>query len=133
MTMLQMSQTHYDDVLRWVRRAYPREGCGFLAGRDGMVEHHLPVNNVAAQPDRFRMAPREQVDALLWVTRAELEVVAIYHSHPHGPAQPSALDGADLTFPDVLQLIISLRRHRPVARAFAWRDDRFVAVPFDVT
>ena len=131
--MLRIKRTDYVDVLLQLRRAHPREGCGFLVGRNGVVERHLPIPNVAARPDRFRMAPRRQVEALLAVARAGQEIVAIYHSHPQGPAWPSARDGSDLTFPDALQLIVSLRRRdRPVARAFAWRQDRFVPVPLQI-
>lgn len=36
------------------------------------------------------------------------QLLAIFHSHPHAPAQPSATDLEYALYPDVLNLIISL-------------------------
>ena len=48
-----------------------------------------------------------------------LELIAIYHSHPDGPARPSATDVANAYYPDTVQLIISLAdRARPSVRTF---------------
>ena len=128
-----MTRADFEDVLERLRQVYPREGCGFLTGRAGVVERHFPIRNVAAQAHRFRMAPQEQVAALLAAAQAGHEVVAIYHSHPHGPARPSTRDEAEVTFPDAFQLIVSLRQwDRPMARAFAWRGNRFVSVPLHI-
>jgi proteasome lid subunit RPN8/RPN11 len=77
----------------------PIEACGLLVGIDepaGLrVAEILPAPNVEAAPDRFEIDPH-----LLFAThrrlRAEpdLRLLGHYHSHPGGPARPSATDRA---------------------------------------
>jgi hypothetical protein len=57
-----------------------------LAGREGKTEIVLPVTNVDHSPYRFRMHPAEQVRSLMAIEAMGLELLAIYHSHPEGPA-----------------------------------------------
>ena len=35
-------------------------------------------------------------------------MIGFYHSHPHSPAEPSAADVAEATYPGALYLIVSL-------------------------
>jgi [CysO sulfur-carrier protein]-S-L-cysteine hydrolase len=44
--------------------------------------------------------------------------VAIYHSHTHTEAFPSATDVERATYPDAVYLIVSLQEPEPVIRAF---------------
>lgn len=77
--------------------AYPGECCGLLVGfqhKNGVheVKRVTPSRNLGKAPDRFEIDPQLWVD----VTRAHrggaTRVVGLYHSHPDGPAQPSAID-----------------------------------------
>jgi proteasome lid subunit RPN8/RPN11 len=51
------------------------------------------------------MSPQEQLQTMLAFDRQGWQVVAIYHSHPHGPLQPSPSDLAEWTYPDALCMI----------------------------
>ncbi len=95
------------------RASAPEETCGILAGTlaDGQrrVEAHHSVENVADRPrSRYEFDPREQLERLEAVEAAGHEVVGFYHSHPRGPAEPSATDAALATWPDRSYVVVSL-------------------------
>src|SRR5258708_11099390 len=77
--------------------AYPGECCGLLVGRalpGGAVEVtrvHASAN-LGKQRDRFEIDPRLWVDLSRALGKGPQRVVGLYHSHPDGPAQPSAVD-----------------------------------------
>jgi proteasome lid subunit RPN8/RPN11 len=48
--------------------------------------------------------------------------VAVYHSHPRSPAEPSQTDINLAQYPDWRYLIVSLRDERPEIRAWRIRD-----------
>jgi proteasome lid subunit RPN8/RPN11 len=82
-----------------VEEMAPEEACGLLSGADGRVLDVHPVENAEHSPVRFRMAPAEQVGAMLAIERRGCALVAIYHSHPQGPSGPSAADLAEAAYP----------------------------------
>jgi proteasome lid subunit RPN8/RPN11 len=53
-----------------------------------------------------------------------LELVAIYHSHPAGPEEPSATDVAHALYPEAAAIICSLSGPQPRLRAFSIVDDQ---------
>ncbi|WP_127478193.1 M67 family metallopeptidase [Sulfurivermis fontis] len=86
-----------------------QEICGLIGARDGTPQTVYPVANVAAERDRlFAMDPQQQIDAMRRMRENDETLFAIYHSHPHAPAVPSALDLAQAAYPEVLYLIVSL-------------------------
>lgn len=94
-----------------VHACLPEEACGLLGGRfDGTkatVKVVIPVENVLHSPVRFRMDPREQLQAFNRLDDLGLELVGIFHSHPTGPDAPSATDLAEFYYPGVAFLIWS--------------------------
>ena len=89
------------EVARWA----PEEACGLAAGRPGLVEQIYPVANRLHSSTRFEMDPLEQLRAFQEIEAAGLELVAIYHSHPLGPPNPSPTDLAEFAYPGVIYLI----------------------------
>ena len=85
----------------------PEEACGMLAGLEGRVTTTIPITNGLHSPARFQMDPREMLAAFQRIERAGEELVAIYHSHPRGPAFPSATDQAEFAYPGTIYLIWS--------------------------
>jgi len=84
------------------------EVCGFVVRRGDGCEVR-PVRNVAADPTcRFEMDPGGMVEAFRHAREDGEEILAIYHSHPTGPAAPSALDQELAYYPDLPYLVISL-------------------------
>jgi proteasome lid subunit RPN8/RPN11 len=76
-----------------------REAVGLLAARAGRGRRaawacaYLPLANRAADPARrFEVTAADMAQALSVARRRKLVAVAVVHSHPVGPARPSALD-----------------------------------------
>ncbi len=119
MTSLTLSHALLDEMLAHVAGLWPEEACGLVAGRDGRAVRLYPVENVHHSPVAYEMEPVQQVRAMIAMEEEGLELIAIYHSHPHGPARPSPTDVANAYYPDAAQIIISLAdRQRPGVRAF---------------
>lgn len=117
---LVIKRSDYVAMLDHLRATYPLEACGLLAGRAGRVERLYPVDNALRSPHAYEMEPRQQLQAMLDLEDAGWELLAIYHSHPHGPPEPSATDVARAYYPEALHVIVSLAdRRRPAVRAFA--------------
>lgn len=82
-------------VLEEARRAAPHEACGILFGRAGRVERARLCANVHPDPERhFEIDPKALIDAYRAERGGGAQVVGYYHSHPEGPAHPSATDRA---------------------------------------
>lgn len=130
---LTLSRSLYALVLDHLRTVYPEEGCGFIAGRDGVAQAVYPVENRLHSPVAYEMDPRQQVETMLAIADAGLEVIGIYHSHPQGPAGLSASDLASITYPQAWQLIISFARpEAPAAGLFAVENGRVEPVTLNI-
>jgi proteasome lid subunit RPN8/RPN11 len=94
-------------ILDHIESVLPEEGCGFLIGEGLIPEKAIAVTNRLHSPVRFEMEPVEQIRAMIWAEDNGMEIVAIYHSHPAGPAVPSPTDLAEFMYPGVASLIVS--------------------------
>jgi len=104
------------EVRLWqhARSSAPQECVGVLGGwpvgAGWQAQALYPLTNVAAAPEREYLAdPLELLRALKVMQAESLELVAIYHSHPSGPAQFSRTDRARAAY-DVPYLIADLSR-----------------------
>jgi proteasome lid subunit RPN8/RPN11 len=86
------------------------EVCGLIgADHQGMPLSCYPVGNNAETPiSRFSLEPSQQIAAMKQMRDKQETLFAIYHSHPHAPAEPSANDIAQASYPEAFHLIISL-------------------------
>lgn len=76
--------------------AYPEEGCGLLLGRDRRVAEAWPLTNIAPRArDHYECDPLEYLAAERRADEAGLKVMGIWHSHPDGAPEPSAVDLRD--------------------------------------
>lgn len=99
------------------------EICGLLGCHGGIPVRLLPVENCLHSPHRFEMDSKGLIDAMRSLRAADLELGAIYHSHPYAPAYPSVRDLEENRYPEVIHLIISLEgRTDQGIRAFRLRD-----------
>jgi [CysO sulfur-carrier protein]-S-L-cysteine hydrolase len=118
---LRLERAVYEAMLCHLEAVYPQEGCGLLAGHwsDRTATALYAIVNQATNPQtQFLMLPSQQIAAFLEIEAAGMDLLAIYHSHPHGPATPSAADMVQAYYPDVLQLVVSLAPRQPSLRAF---------------
>lgn len=114
-------------ILSHARAGYPGEVCGLVGrNRAGVLVAALPVQNDAVLSQcRYHMEPTSLYAAFTSLEANEWDLAAIYHSHPHSEAFPSAVDMAEAfedgqpLYPDCLYLILSLADPAaPVLRAF---------------
>ncbi len=132
MQTLTLSHALLDEMLSHVIGLWPEEACGLVGGLDGRAARLYPVENTRHSPVAFEMEPLQQIKAMLAMEAEGLELIAIYHSHPDGPARPSATDVANAYYPDAVQLIISLAdRARPSVRAFTIVDGTVAEVGWE--
>ena len=132
MTPLILPHALLNEMLIHVSGLWPEEACGLIGGRDRQAVRLYPVENVRHSPVAFEMEPLQQIKAMLAMEAEGLELIAIYHSHPNGPARPSATDVANAYYPDAVQLIISLAdRARPSVRAFTIVDGTVAEVGWE--
>jgi proteasome lid subunit RPN8/RPN11 len=107
----------------------PLECVGLLAGRvepaepgvpAGRVTRHYPLVNELASPVEYHCGDRSLFDAHKDMRRQGLDLLAIYHSHPTSPPEPSRKDlERNWHGPDVVHLIVSLTTDPPTLRG--WR------------
>jgi proteasome lid subunit RPN8/RPN11 len=122
-------------ILAHAQAGYPAEVCGLVAGRPAPSAPPSPnPPGVEGAREAVRLYPGRNVSPTPLVayeldveTLAQqiafaddgLELVAIYHSHPHGPETPSPTDIARAWYPEAVYLIVSLADPgRPVLRGF---------------
>jgi proteasome lid subunit RPN8/RPN11 len=113
-------------IVAHARATLPDECCGLLLGRGSRVDYALPVANVAASPTRFQLDPRAHIDVrrILRNLAPALEIVGVYHSHPHGDAQPSSTDVREAAYRNWLHVIVGLAGSRSSLGAFRIRSGR---------
>lgn len=90
-----------------VQQALPEEACGVLGGPPGQVAQVFCVENSYHSPVAYFMDPAGQVAAMIAIEEAGWEIVGIFHSHPAGPAQPSATDVAQAYYPEAVYVILA--------------------------
>lgn len=96
---------HWAQMLEDVRRRAPEEACGLVGGRGQRAFAVLALTNALHSTSRFQLDPHEHLGAFTWLENEGLDLLAVYHSHPHGPLAPSAVDLAEYAYPDSAALI----------------------------
>jgi proteasome lid subunit RPN8/RPN11 len=76
--------------------ALPAEACGILLGEGARITEARPTrNNHPAPATHFEIDPQALIDAHRAARAPDApQVIGYYHSHPTGPAVPSATDRA---------------------------------------
>lgn len=82
-------------LLAQAAACHPREACGILLGEGGRIADVCPAENIHPTPEtHFEIDPQALVDAHRAARQGGPQVLGYYHSHPHGPPEPSATDRA---------------------------------------
>jgi proteasome lid subunit RPN8/RPN11 len=106
-------------IIRHAQACYPQEGCGLLAGRENQATRFIPMENCLGSETEYEVDPRQLIQTLRSLRDSGEQLVAIYHSHPRGPAEPSQRDVERAYYPEAAHLIVSLERPGgPLVRAF---------------
>lgn len=116
--MLKIPKAIQESLFLQAQRDNPLECCGLLAGIGNLVTHHYQIKNSDQSPTTYLMDPREQFWAFGNMRQNQLDLLAIYHSHTHTPAYPSATDIRLAYYPESYYLIITLLHAQPQMRLF---------------
>jgi proteasome lid subunit RPN8/RPN11 len=127
---VRLSRDNWDEMVSHAREEAPNECCGVITLRDGTVHHVRRAENERASPYGYSL----DAASLLAAFNAAEEGygVAIYHSHPRSPAEPSQTDINLAEYPDYTYVIVSLAGEPDVR---AWRIENGAAAeePVEVT
>jgi proteasome lid subunit RPN8/RPN11 len=117
--MIRIPKFIYQKMVAHAKKEWPLECCGILSGRDGSVEKAYELQNKEGSSVRYSMSPREQLRVLEEMEKESIDMIAIYHSHPHTLPFPSETDVKLAFYPEVASIIISLKEEQnPMVKAF---------------
>jgi proteasome lid subunit RPN8/RPN11 len=114
-----------DAAISHARETAPAECCGMLLGARDFIIDARPARNLATDPNRFLIDPKDHIDARREARARGLDVVGFYHSHPHSAAVPSQTDLAEASYADHLYLIVGLAGEQPDVRLYRLVDSGF--------
>jgi proteasome lid subunit RPN8/RPN11 len=108
-----------EQIVAYARAGLPLESCGLLAGHGSSATQFISITNRLASAMEFDMDPTELIAALRALRTTGEKLLAIVHSHPRGPASPSAKDIERAWYPDVAHIIVSFASaETPQVRGF---------------
>ncbi len=131
-SILNIHAAHYSEMRDFVAAQPDLEVCGLLAGRHFESTRVFSITNDLASTTRYAMNLKQQVNAFAEIEKAGNELLAIYHSHPHGPARPSTTDLAEAHYPGVAHLIWSRLDNDWVCRAFLLDGGQIVDLEYEL-
>jgi proteasome lid subunit RPN8/RPN11 len=135
---LSISAALADELLAHARAEVPNEACGILSGSvaNGTATAYHPARNADASPYVYTLHPDDLVRIVLAVDDAGDDLVAIFHSHTHTPAEPSATDRRQAMYPDAFYLLATLADETAAPenalRAWRIRDGEATEVPLRI-
>jgi len=106
-TELILPRKFYKAMQQHVAGVMPEEGCGLIAGNNGIVKTVIPITNDLRSPVRYNMNPNELIQAFYEFEAQGIELVATFHSHPAGPSHPSETDLHEYAYPEAYMLILT--------------------------
>jgi proteasome lid subunit RPN8/RPN11 len=112
-----------------VQARLPQEACGLVGGLQRRALQVYPVANALHSPVRYRMKPEDQIRIFLDLEKLGWDLLAIYHSHPAGPGQPSPTDLAEAAYPESVHLIWFPQAGEWTCRGFLIQDGQFTEIP----
>lgn len=122
-----------DQIVTYTRSRLPLESCGFLAGRDSFASQFIPIANRLASATEFDMEPAEMIAAMRSLRTNGDSLLAIVHSHPRGPAWPSATDIARAWYPNTAHVIVSFAlAETPEVRGFRIHQGEVIGIELRV-
>ena len=129
---LRFPRNLFDKIKAQAGREAPLEACGYAAGVDGEVREVFPMRNADQSSEHFSLDPEDQFAVLGKVRERDLELIAVYHTHPETPARMSAEDTRLANDPEMIYIIYSLATGD--MKAFAVDENKSVSeVSLEVT
>jgi proteasome lid subunit RPN8/RPN11 len=115
----ELDRATWDRLVEHAWSDFPYEVCGLLGVRDDGSVAHYPIPNAERSMTYYVMEPKPLLRAMREIEDQGWEL-AIYHSHTHTQAYPSATDIRLAAYPEATYLIVTLQdRDRPDVRGFS--------------
>jgi proteasome lid subunit RPN8/RPN11 len=121
--MVRIPKTILQEMVNHALREAPLECCGILAGKGRTVRRVYEMRNADESRTTYLMAQIE---------KERLDMVAIYHSHPHTIPFPSERDVRLAFYPNIAYVIISLKEGRTSVKGFRIGKDAIHIEPIRV-
>jgi len=122
--MIRIPKSIYQRMIEHAQKDAPLECCGILGGKEKTVERAFELQNMEGSSIRYLMSPQEQLRVFEEMEKESIEMLAIYHSHPHTIPFPSETDVRMSFYPEVSSIIISLKEEKsPAVKAFKIDED----------
>lgn len=104
-----------------------------LAGRGRTITHIFPAANALASATAYEIAPKELFRVMKEIRAANLQMLGIYHSHPHGENRPSRSDIERAFYPETPYVILSPLPDAPQpVRAFSIREGEIAELEIEI-
>ncbi|MEW6002294.1 MAG: M67 family metallopeptidase [Nitrospirota bacterium] len=120
------------EIISHSKEIYPREACGILSGKEGVVQKVYKMTNIENSSVSYVVDSKEQFAVMKEIRKDGLEMVAIYHSHPYSDAYPSPRDIKLAFYTELFYLIVSLADEEPEIKAFRINHDNVKEVEIKV-
>ncbi len=113
-----------EQMIKHAYACHPEESCGLLAGpSDGDVQLVFPTTNILRSSTNYTIDPREHLSAIREADAAEMEIIGVFHSHPHTVGYPSVTDVSLAPDPTWVYLVVGMENYEsPSVRGFRIRD-----------
>lgn len=93
---VQLTHLHIQLIKTECKKHSPNEACGVLVGKNEpgriFVEKVVPIKNSRPSEKSFELDPQEHYKAWNLADEEGLDIVGVYHTHPHSRARPSTWD-----------------------------------------
>lgn len=133
MKIIHLPRSIVQQLIRDARQNPDNEICGLISQSQNETFRVYAIDNIALEKHhRFEMEPAQQIASMKSMRDNRETLFAIYHSHPHGPAEPSTTDIEQASYPHALNLIISSNKNETIMRGFYLRDGQVERVELEI-
>ena len=116
--MVRIPKRIFREMVNHALRKAPLECCGILAGKGRTIRRMYEMGNADESRSTYSMLPGEQLEVFREIEKEHLDMIAIYHSHPHTIPFPSKRDVRLAFYPNVAYIIISLKDGETSVKGF---------------
>lgn len=123
-------------MIAQVKEDFPLECCGILGGKDkdNEITNSYRIKNIDESKVTYLMDPKEQIKVFKDMRTHEVELKAIYHSHPNHPAYPSQTDVRLAYYPEAVYIIISINDNKEIEmRGFRILEGNITEADIEIT
>jgi proteasome lid subunit RPN8/RPN11 len=117
-----------EQMVKHAYACHPEESCGLLAGPGAQrVQLVFPTTNILHSSTNYTIDPKEHLSAIREAEAAGMEIIGVFHSHPHTVGYPSATDVSLAPDPTWLYVLVGMEDHgSPTVRGFRIRGGEII-------